>query len=107
MTRVVLRMQDPRHSKGVPERRMEGISAQPQGALGAYDRSGPAMTTSGRETTLVLLERAKTGDEAALNELLGRYRPVLRRWASGRLPRNRRDLLETDDLVQETLVRAI
>jgi RNA polymerase sigma factor (sigma-70 family) len=31
----------------------------------------------------------------------------LRRWASGRLPRWTRDLMDTDDLVQETVIRAV
>ena len=59
------------------------------------------------DSTIDLLRRAKSGDRDALNRLFTRYRPKLRRWASGRLPRSCRDLLDTDDLVQETLVRAI
>ncbi|HYJ31816.1 MAG TPA: RNA polymerase sigma factor [Candidatus Binatia bacterium] len=54
-----------------------------------------------------LLHRAKQGDEAALNALMARYRPRLQRWASGRLPRYARSLLDTGDLVQETLLKAI
>jgi RNA polymerase sigma-70 factor, ECF subfamily len=59
------------------------------------------------DTTLDLVERAKTGDSDALNELFARYLPPLRRWASGRLPRWTRDLMDTDDLVQETVFRAV
>ncbi|HKB12851.1 MAG TPA: sigma-70 family RNA polymerase sigma factor [Vicinamibacterales bacterium] len=59
------------------------------------------------DTTFELVERAKTGDSAALNDLFARYLPSLRRWASGRLPRWTRDLMDTDDLVQETVVRAV
>ena len=59
------------------------------------------------ETTFDLVERAKTGDSDALNELFARYLPPLRRWASGRLPRWTRDLMDTDDLVQETVFRAV
>src|SRR4029077_7735181 len=43
----------------------------------------------------------------ALDLLFTRYLPSLRRWASGRLPRFTRDLMETDDLVQETVIRAV
>jgi RNA polymerase sigma-70 factor (ECF subfamily) len=53
-----------------------------------------------------LLQRAKKGDERALNALMGRYRPRLERWASGRLPGYARSLLDTSDLVQETLMKA-
>lgn len=57
------------------------------------------------ESTLSLLARAREGDEGALNELFVRYGPPLRRWASGRLPRWARDLSDTPDLVQETLLQ--
>ncbi len=53
----------------------------------------------------VLLERIRAGDAAALNQLLQRYLPRLSRWASGRLPRWARDLSDTADLVQDTLMR--
>lgn len=55
------------------------------------------------ESSLALLERARLGDTEAVNILIARYLPRLRRWASGRLPDWARDLAETQDLVQETL----
>jgi RNA polymerase sigma-70 factor (ECF subfamily) len=55
----------------------------------------------------VLLDRIRQGDTAALNQLMDRYLPRLSRWASGRLPRWARDLSDTDDLVQDTLVRSV
>jgi RNA polymerase sigma-70 factor, ECF subfamily len=57
------------------------------------------------ESSLELLERARDGDAAALDRLLTRYLRPLQRWASGRLPRWARDLSDTGDLVQETLVQ--
>jgi RNA polymerase sigma-70 factor, ECF subfamily len=59
------------------------------------------------DETIDLIERAKLGDAVALNQLFARLLPPLRRWASGRLPRWTRDLMDTDDLVQETVVRAV
>src|SRR5438132_20946 len=59
------------------------------------------------DTTFDLVERAKSGDSDALNRLFSRFLPSLRRWASGRLPRWSRDLMDTDDLVQETMFRAV
>jgi len=38
---------------------------------------------------------------------MARYRPRLERWASGRLPHFARSLLDTGDLVQETLLRVL
>lgn len=57
------------------------------------------------ESTLSLLTRARAGDPGALDELFVRFGPRLRRWASGRLPRWARDLCDTSDLVQETLLQ--
>jgi len=59
------------------------------------------------EPTLVLLDTARAGDERALAELVPRYAPRLRRWASGRLPAWARHQEDTDDLVQEALVAAV
>ena len=61
----------------------------------------------GLATTADLLQRARLGDTDALNELFSRYLPSLRRWARGRLPQWTRDLRDTDDLVQETLVQSL
>src|SRR5262252_3296188 len=67
----------------------------------------PAMSASADwETTLTLLTRARAGDQLALNDLFARYIPTLRRWASGRLPRWARDMADTQDLVQETVLHA-
>jgi RNA polymerase sigma-70 factor (ECF subfamily) len=54
-------------------------------------------------STLSLADRASYGDERARDALHARYLPRLRRWARERLPRNARDLIDTDALVQETL----
>ena len=59
------------------------------------------------ESSLELVVRAQAGDSAALDRLLERYRPRLRRWASGRLPQYVRDLTDTDDLVQEALLGTV
>jgi len=56
------------------------------------------------EATSVLLERVRAGDDAALDTLVSRYLIPLRRWASGRLPAWARDLRDTDDIVQDTLI---
>lgn len=58
------------------------------------------------DTTLHLLGRAQAGDADALDLLMSRYLPRLQRWAHRRLPAWARDLCDTQDLVQESLVRA-
>jgi RNA polymerase sigma-70 factor (ECF subfamily) len=57
--------------------------------------------------SLVLLERIRAGDSDALNQLIRRYLPRISRWATGRLPRWARDVSDTDDLVQDTLIRTV
>ena len=59
------------------------------------------------EPTVVLIRRIRAGDEAARERLLRKFMPLLQRWAHGRLPRHVRDLQETEDLVQITLVKAL
>ena len=59
------------------------------------------------ETTVALLARYRAGDERARDRLMARYLPLLRRWAHGRLPSSARQLSDTDDLVQISLVRAL
>jgi RNA polymerase sigma factor (sigma-70 family) len=72
------------------------------------DRPGLAsISTQSAETesTMRLLERAREGDREALDRLVSRHLIPLKRWAKGRLPRWARDLADTDDLVQDTLLQ--
>jgi RNA polymerase sigma factor (sigma-70 family) len=57
------------------------------------------------ESTFHLIERARAGDQQALERLFTRHLKPLQRWARGRLPKWARDLADTDDLVQDTLVQ--
>jgi RNA polymerase sigma-70 factor (ECF subfamily) len=57
------------------------------------------------ESTVHLIERARAGDQDAVDRLFARHARPLQRWASGRLPKWARDVCDTDDLVQETLLR--
>jgi len=86
-------------------------------AVEAHPTSCPAMASDsesssvrrrvdplGPEATVDLINRVKGGDDAALDRLLQRCIPALRRWASGRLPRTARGMLETVDLVQDAVM---
>jgi RNA polymerase sigma-70 factor, ECF subfamily len=59
------------------------------------------------ESTAVLLIQARQGSGAARDRLVERYLPLLRGWASGRVPAHARASLDTDDLVQVTLIKAL
>jgi RNA polymerase sigma-70 factor, ECF subfamily len=69
----------------------------------------PAVIASDVDVTssFALLLRAREGDEAARNELCARYLPRLRRWAHGRLPVWAREHLDTEDMVQDALMRSV
>ena len=60
---------------------------------------------SAAEATYDLVQRVRAGDAGAADILFGRYETRLRRWAHGRLPAQARGAHDTQDLVQETLVR--
>lgn len=69
----------------------------------------PAAAAAGvpPSASLALLLRARAGDEAARNELCARYLPRLRRWAHGRLPVWAREHLDTEDIVQDALMKSV
>ena len=58
-------------------------------------------------SSTVLLEQARQGDRSARDELAVRYVEALRRFAHGRLPMWARSLKDTEDLVQDTVLRAL
>jgi RNA polymerase sigma-70 factor (ECF subfamily) len=59
------------------------------------------------EPTAILLDRVRSGDDNAREQLVARYLPLLQRWAHGRLPPHARGLADTSDLVQVTLIQAL
>jgi RNA polymerase sigma factor (sigma-70 family) len=70
------------------------------------ERPDPLETASlDPESTFHLIERARAGDKQALERLFARHLKPLQQWASGRLPKWARDLADTDDLVQDTLLK--
>jgi RNA polymerase sigma-70 factor, ECF subfamily len=75
-------------------------------AAGTHAPKGPT-TTLADGTTESLLARIRSGDSRAHDEIVRRYLPKLQRWARGRLPSWARDLADTDDLVQQTFLRAL
>jgi RNA polymerase sigma-70 factor (ECF subfamily) len=67
----------------------------------------PSLPPPSPEETVSLLERVRAGDDAALDALLVRLLPRLRRWAHGRLPASARGMLETADIVQAVAAKAV
>ncbi len=67
--------------------------------------NGIMMTDS--DTTFSLVNRAQQGDREAFNDLIERYQPRLRTVIEVRLGTWLRQKIEPQDLVQETVVRAL
>jgi RNA polymerase sigma-70 factor (ECF subfamily) len=59
------------------------------------------------EPTIELVVKAQGGDRLAVEALLQRCLPQLKRWAHGKLPPAARGSLDTGDLVQEAALHAI
>ena len=73
-------------------------------------QDGPEADSEGAgdlTSTIELLDRYKRGDNEAVSLLVERSLPPLKRWARGRLPDWARSLAETQDLVQDAVIRAI
>jgi RNA polymerase sigma-70 factor, ECF subfamily len=67
----------------------------------------PGTPSNSLESTHELLSLVRQGDRDALERLYARCLPPLRRWARGRLPAAARGALDTQDLVQDTIVNSL
>src|SRR5262245_56484372 len=71
------------------------------------DSDSAGATLLSDEPTIELVLSARTGNRAALEALLERCLPPLKRWAHGRLPAHARGTLDTGDLVQEAAMHVL
>ena len=85
---------DPRQRMGSRDDTTDGTGSQDVG-------------TDTHESTLLILERARDGDRDAAVVLLERAVPAVRRWARGRLPAMARAEANTEDVVQDALLRTL
>jgi len=68
---------------------------------------GPIERDQATDSTLDVLERARGGDRVAARILVERALPSIRRWARGRLPGYTRSDADTEDIVQDALLRTL
>jgi len=83
----------------------KGPTSDPNDAPDA-DRARAGLLLSD-ESTIELVVRAQGGDRGAVEALLQRCLPSLKRWAHGRLPAIARGSLDTEDLVQESAMHVL
>ena len=77
----------------------------PEDRLPPSELDQPPGDRANRGSTVELIDRARLGDQEAVEQLFARHLRPLQRWASGRLPRWARDFSDTDDLVQDALLQ--
>jgi RNA polymerase sigma-70 factor (ECF subfamily) len=77
-----------------------------EGAMTPADKN-PLPAHASLTGTLELLEQLRRGDTRARDLLVERSLPQLRKWARGRLPQWARSLADTQDLVQDAVMRAL
>ncbi len=77
------------------------------GKGGCLGMAEPDQRCPTAESTVRLCERIRQGDSSARDVLIERYFGALHRWARGRLPPYARKNMNTEDLVQETVFRAL
>lgn len=73
----------------------------------AHDADQRGGTLLSDEPTIELVVKAQAGDREAVEALLQRSVPHLKRWAHGRLPAAARGSLDTGDLVQEAVLHIL
>jgi RNA polymerase sigma-70 factor, ECF subfamily len=83
------------HTVGLAQSHREGIASM------------NAKSLLSDESTVSLIEKARMGDRDALEALLQRSLPELKRWAHGKLPPQARGALDTGDVVQETVLHVL
>src|SRR6476659_4102626 len=94
-----------------PGRRFAMLVDAPQPMIDRADPApDPAQTTTtllSDEPTIELVLSARAGNRLALEALLERCLPSLKRWAHGRLPAHARGTVDTGDLVQEAAMHVL
>jgi RNA polymerase sigma factor (sigma-70 family) len=86
------------------QRTMSDRTERPEQPFSVPSHVDPLMSD---EPTIELVIRAREGDRLAVEALLQRCLPQLKRWAHGKLPPAARGSLDTGDLVQEAALHAI
>ena len=74
---------------------------------GGRRSSGEAFAVEPVESTTRVHERARAGDRSAAIILIERAAPSVRAWAHGKLPQSVRNDADTEDIVQDAVLRTL
>lgn len=83
------------------------MSGTPGGASGSDRTAGETPNDQTFDSTVQILERAQGGDRSAALILIERAWPAVRRWARGRLPQSARNDANTEDVVQDAVLKTL
>jgi RNA polymerase sigma-70 factor (ECF subfamily) len=67
----------------------------------------PSTDDQSCDSTVEILTRAQRGDRSAALILIERAAPAVRRWARGRLPQSARNEADTEDVVQDAVLKTL
>jgi RNA polymerase sigma-70 factor (ECF subfamily) len=79
----------------------------PPRTTGASDAAGAPSEDQSYDSTVEILKRAQAGDRSAALNLIERAAPVVRQWARGRLPQSARNDADTEDVMQDAVLRTL
>jgi RNA polymerase sigma factor (sigma-70 family) len=74
---------------------------------GGSTPTGPVAGDEMSSSTIHILERARQGDPLAIQILIERASPSVRRWARGRVPHYVRNEANTEDVMQDVVFRML
>lgn len=83
------------------------MSSIPRRNPGSSRTSGETSDDQSCDSTVEILKRAQGGDRSAALVLIERAAPAVRRWARGRLPQSARNDADTEDVVQDAVLRTL
>lgn len=83
------------------------MSNQPRESSGSDRTPRGTADDQSSDSTVQILERAQAGDRSAALILIGRASPAVRRWARGRLPQSARNDADTEDVVQDAVLKTL
>jgi len=84
------------------------VPPKPRGQTSDADPpAGPRKPDGFEDSTVQVLSRARRGDKSAVRILIERALPPLRRWTHGRIPQHGRASADTEDLLQDAVLRTL
>lgn len=83
------------------------MSSISRGRAGASQTPGDRPDDQTCDSTVEILKRAQAGDRSAAMVLIERAAPAVRTWARGKLPQSVRNDANTEDVVQDAVLRTL